>query len=345
LVKLASLRAMTTSIQEEAISVLLEEANLKPNDVVAVAVNDPGVWVSPSEWSQKETWYSISSGKLLARRTGMNVIDSFVPADWSPKGYGRAFLALPYWILLSSKEKARLVLDVGETARWTYLPAAKSKDSWSQTYYREVAPCGSILNFFTRQATKGATLVDLGGKLSVQGRSPNELLDFWRDAQQKARCIDDLPQRYYTTSLSGTFNELFYFDTLKLTPPRKFSTLDALCGAVYWIAEEIKASLDSYHFSEPYEIVLTGATRQNGLLFSRLSTLIKQNAFHRLSEYGFIEDSFDGAAAATLGILFAANIPAAWPELHGVKSPALLGRASFGTLESSRRLLHFANRK
>lgn len=345
LTKLSLLRSMIVDIQEEAFSELLADSGVKPQEVVAIALNDPGIWTGPCDWKPRESYYPLSDGSLLATRTGINVIYSFVPADWSPLGHGRAFLSFPYWILLSSSDRGRLILDLGETGRWTYIPPSQTADSWSKTLYREVVPCGALLNLFTRQVTKGESSIDLSGKLSVQGKNSGELLSFWREYQDKACESVNLQQRYYSTSHSGLLNETFYFEALKSAPPRKFSSLDALCTSVHFIAEQIKDSVESNgkQFAAPYDVVLIGAAKQNGLLFSILSTLMKSSEFHKLSEYGFLEDSFDATAVATLGILFAAGIPAALTELHGVKSDALLGRIVPGTSESRNLFLKFAS--
>lgn len=340
--KLALLREMIETIQEEAIREITSDSGISLSEIVAVALNDPGLWLKNAEWTPFATCYSLSDASLLASRSGLNVINNFIPSDWSPLGYGRPFLTIPYWILLANAEKGRLLLDLGETARWTYLPPSKTANAWQQSLYQEVVPCGAMLNLFTCQASKGEISIDAGGKLSVQGKRPEDLNEFWTDARNHALESLDISSRYYSTSGSGALNELFYMDALKAARPRKYSSLDALCASVYWIAEQVAESLDLQRGIDSYEVVLSGASRQNRLLFSRLSALLKTNEFHYLSEYGFLEDSFDSVAVAVLGILSIAGSQTSYSGMFGVKVTNPLGSISPGSNEAWKHLLAFA---
>ena len=344
LANLSLLRKMTTSIQREAVHELLADSNVAQGKIVAIAVNDPGIWL-PSEDEQSGYRYSVSDGASLAVQTGMNVFSSLFPSDWSQKNCGSSFLTFPYWVLLSNRDKARLLIDLGETARWTYIPANQTSDSWSHILHNEVVPCGSLLNLFTFQATKGESLIDVGGRLSVQGRRSSELLDFWDRFQCQTLNGKKLPPRYYVSSQGDVLNEMFYFDSLK-SAPQKFSSLDALCGSVYWITEQIKKSVNIHapKFKEPYDIVLTGGAKQNGLLFSRLSELFETNAFHKLSEYGFLEDSFDAVAVATLAALLASGTPIPLANSNNSSNNNYFwGKTSPGIPEAWTRFIKFAS--
>ena len=345
LARLSLLRTMTTTIQKEAVSELVADSDVTPNKIIAITVNDPGInLISDSDRSSLR-YYSLSDGAALAKHTGTTVISSLLPNEWSPKDQECSVLSFPYWILLSDPVKARLVIDLGETARWTYLPSSKTSTSWKDMLFHEVVPCGSLLNLFTSEATKGKSFVDVGGRLSVQGQCPNELLEFWGGFQRQTIGNHELPPRYYTPSNASVLNEIFYYNSLK-SAPQKFSALDALCGSVYWIAEQIKSSVEYYEplFKEPFDVILTGGAKQNGLLFSRLSDLFKPGEFRQLTEYGFLEDSFDAVAVAVLGALFSTGTPVPLPN-NSSKSDCFWGEISPGTQEAWTRFLTFASGK
>ena len=346
LARLSLLQSMMVSVQKEAISELLADSSFDFNKIVAVAVNDPGIGLVANGSESSAHCYSISDGGLLAAQTGMNILSSFFTSDRSSLGIERSFLTVPYWILLSNHDNASLLIDLGETARWTYIPSNKKLKSWNDSLYQEVVPCGSLLNLFTLQATKGESLIDVGGRLSVQGQRPNELLEYWDQIQSQTRGSRKLSPRYYASPHGDVLNELFYFDSLK-SAPKKISSLDALCGSVYWITEQIKKSVDlnALLFKEPYDILLTGGAKQNGLLFSRLTDLFGTNAFHNLSEFGFLEDSFDAVAVAALAALWATGNPASLPQSSGSDSNNnyCWGKASPGTPEAWSRFVQFAS--
>ncbi len=344
LTKLASLRSMAATIHEEALEELLADAGVRRDELVAVALSDPGVWAPATVWNDRSTNCGLGSGALLAERTGLNVVDAFSVKDSSDSGRGDPVFAFPYWILLGGGERDRLLIDLGATARWTYLPSATvDKRSWARVRFGEISPCGSLLDALTEQATKGESRIDIGGKLSVQGRRLPALLDFWRDGVRENEGKDALPPRYFSSPLSKTLNETFFLEQIQNAADQKWSSLDALCAAVHWIAESVAATVDEIaaQVSAPFDVVLTGAAKQNGLLFNRLSTLLAPRSPRSLAEYGFAEDSFDAVAVATLGVLFAAGIPAALPELTGASREALLGRAAPGTPENWERFWRF----
>ena len=305
LARLSSLRAMTTSVQQEAISELIADSGVSPDQIAVVAINSPNIWFTNSDVESDVVRYAISDGGSLAARTGMNVYLPNFSCSKTQNGHERSFLAFPYWILLSNHDKARLLIDLGENARWTYIPSSKNPSSWNNLIFRDVIPCGSLLNLFAFQASKGESVFDLGGRLSVQGQCPQELLEFWKRLELQILNIRKLPSKYYTSSNENVLNERFYFDSLK-SAPQNFSAIDALCCSVYLIAEHIKASVDLHAklFQEPYDILLTGGAKQNGLLFSLLSESFKPSVFHQLSESGFLEDSFDAVGLAVSAAIF-----------------------------------------
>ena len=343
LTQLFQIRVMLTSLQVEALEALLAETDVRKEEIVAVAINDPGVWTRSADWDAPPTRCGLADGAALAEKTGLNVVDAFVGKDWSTEGRGLPVFALPYWILLGGSERDRLLIDLGETARWTYIPSSTvDKKSWSRVAFQEVVPCGSLLNALTEATTKGQTRLDVGGRLSVQGSRNAELLDFWREAR-RARGKDALPPRYFSSPLSSTLDAPFYLEALQKDESRRFNALDALCTAVHYVAESIAENVEANaaRFNEPFDVVLTGAAKQNGLLFNRLSALFAPRQFHSLDEYGFLEDSFDAVAVATLGALFAAGVTASLPQLTGAARESLLGRVSPGTPENWKRFWQF----
>ena len=343
LTQLFQIRVMLATLQTEAIEALLAETDVRQDELVAVAINDPGVWTRAADWDAPPTRYGLADGALFAEKTGLNVVDAFVGKDWSTEGRGVPAFALPYWTLLGGSERDRLLIDLGETARWTYIPSATTdKKSWSRVAFQEVVPCGSLLNALTEATTKGRSQLDVGGRLSVQGSRNAELLDFWREAR-RVRGKDALPPRYFSSPLSSTLDAPFYLEALQKDESRRFNALDALCTAVHFIAESVAESVEANaaRFNEPFDVVLTGAAKQNGLLFNRLSALFTPRQFHSLDEYGFLEDSFDAVAVAMLGALFAAGVPASLPQLTGAARESLLGRVSPGTPENWKRFWQF----
>jgi len=90
--------------------------------VLAVAVDDPGLWRRVSGWS---AYTGLCDTARLAELSGLNVIDAFPARDLAQEGHGRPLLPIPHWILLHDSEKTRVLVALGRAMRLTYLPGSR----------------------------------------------------------------------------------------------------------------------------------------------------------------------------------------------------------------------------
>lgn len=333
LAKTILLRNMIASIQEEALNEILSDDAIPRAEILAVALNDPGFWLKSFDSEKQFSFLPISDAGLLAERSGLNVIDSFYAKDWTPTRSGNPFLLLPYWLLLNGGDRDKVVVDLGERARWHYIPCGvKDKESWRRAFTVETSPCGSLLNLFARESSKGRSFIDVGGKLTVQGRRSQELLVYWQEFASTFKTSRNF-SKY--SPLASIPNENDLFDSVNRFPG-KVSSLDALCTAAHWIADSLDASLREHteQIGASYDFIITGATKQNGLLFNRASQLLPPHSPRSLVDYGFLEDSFDAVAVAMLGILFMSNNSAIQSSLTSSPHDRLLGRLTPGSPEA-----------
>ena len=333
------LRYLISLLEEEAIQQLMTENHQENNSVVAFTVSDPGLRTRFTQWGKQLRYHTLSDAALLAQKTGFNIIDAIHNKDVVENGQGRPLLSLPQWVFLNQDDRKRLLLDLGVTARWTLFPKADTETAWQQIQYHDIGPCGNLLNFLTYQISKGELNRDIGGRLSVQGRSIPELLHQWLEL---TRDLDHHSEK--DSSLKTSIS--CYLSTLQQSGNiASWSLQDILCTAVHWLAEQIHRDFQrSFPDGDIPEIILTGAARQNGLLFNRLSALFHPHQIHLLSEYGFQEDTFDAMAVAMLGVFFVSRIPAALPALTGADRPSVSGRLTPGNNLSWKTLLQWNER-
>lgn len=336
LMKLTDLRIMLASVLEEAVTELLNDLRylVEKKDIVAVVTSAPLLCVHSIQWEGQEAFYSVIDSSSLAQKIGINVIDSLMlrDADFSRHS---TFL-LPFEILLGSSDRNKLVIDLGEQARWYFLPTLKKdRGAWKRLQYNEVAPCGSLLRLLTKQATKGEVECDFGGKLSVQGRCVSELLDYLRHDVSIGK-KNDSADALFLSGADNTVKEKLYVDSLLNFTP-KASSLDALCTSVHWISDMVIENVSRYRETlgnEQFDIILMGGAKQNGLLFSKLISGFPSHSIHSVKEYGnFHEDSLDSVAVGVLGALFVMDIPMVWSN-KGITNNGRLGRLTVGSLDS-----------
>lgn len=339
--KYAELRVMLAAVSEEAIDELLTGTELKKDDVVAVSVNAPAFHLESKQLRGTETILSTVDALRLSESTGLNVIDGFATSEFSCGN--RELFLYPYWILLGDASRDKLVIDLGDTARLYFLPRYNplSDESKGKLRYEDVVLCGRLLDGLTKSATKGEAEIDVGGRLSVQGRCVKELLDLWREGGNEGSSSN--ANGVSAASKKDALNESYYLSKL-LSAETKVSTLDALCTAVHWIVEQIQTTVQKYErdgCGSSYDVLLLGGGRYNGLLYSKLSSIFASRRINVIDNF-FSEDSFDAVANAVLGVLRVQGVPAYWYDGTDLKK-RVCGRIVPGDFEAYKRLQHFSS--
>lgn len=312
---LADLRNMTAVLQEEAVVDLLNKTDITAERIVAIVLNTPAVWKTSESDKSQGIAFGLNDGLVLAQKTGINVVDLQGTFDFTH--VRQNIMLLPYWILLDNGENKnnKVLIDLGNSARWFFIPSSSRMggESWKKLQFKKIGPCGAFLDCITNRITKGKNCVDVGGKLSVQGRCINELLMQWN---RISNSIVLKGNSSFVASCDGSScclsewglddrDENIYLESLLKVLPDVVS-VDTLCTASQWIVEQIVTSIETYKISfgqEPFDIVLAGAVKRNGLLLNKLTTALSPRPVYHLSDL-FLgsEDSFDSVATALLGL-------------------------------------------
>lgn len=321
-------------VEDEAIEELLGESRLTKNDVLAVGVHDPGLCLSTP---QGFYYQSLCDAPLLAEQTGLNIVDAFPLQDVASGGHGGPVLPLPAWIFLKSESRDRIVLDLGRTARMMYLPKAKNAFSHQRIQYRDIVPCGSLLDALTWELTKGETSIDVGGRLTVQGCQIPELLDQFRKLAPTRESWHPLglsPERHLKTAFASA--------------DAGHSYQDVLCTTSIYIAEAVSETLRTAlaehandrtpDTSEP-ELLLTGAGRLHGMLLNLISSQLGKRSMIPINQLGFPTETFDALCVAMLTLMAVDRIPSGLPTLTGSETSKPLGRITPGGIGVWQRLL------
>lgn len=315
------------SVEEEAIIELIGESRLPKNEILAVGIHDPGVF---QRTSNGLFYQSLCDGPSLAEQTGLNIIDAFPAQDVASHGHGGPVLALPSWIFLKSDSKDRILIDLGGTAKITFLPKAEHAFSHQKIQYRDIVPCGSLLDTLTWQLTRGKTLIDVGGRLTVQGCQITSLLD-------DLRAIPGLEYAWNSQGLSPKP----LLDVLAKFDLSEHSTQDVLCTASYFIAEAVAGGVQKmleYCDSEP-EILLTGSARMHGMLMNVISSGLGKPVMTPITQFGFPTETYDAICVAMLSLMTVDQIPSNIATLTGSETSKSLGRITPGSVAAWQKLL------
>ncbi|MDR1963199.1 MAG: anhydro-N-acetylmuramic acid kinase [Planctomycetaceae bacterium] len=327
-------RRELASVEEEAIDELLAESHLAKNDLLAVGIHDSGIRCQTA----KGLYYqSLCDAPFLAEQTGFNIVDAFPTQDIASNGKGGPLFPLPIWIFLKSELSNRILLDLGRTARLTFLPKAENSFSHQRISQGDIIPCGSLLDTLTWELTGGETSIDLGGRLTVQGCQIPALLS---DLRALSVPQDDWSpyglsaERYLKTATKATHDGHSYQDVLCTTS----------CFIAETIAERILKMIAEHttnnhpEFSEP-EILVSGAGRMHGMMMNLISSQLRRRAMTPITRLDIPTETFDSLCTAMLTLMAVDHIPASLPHLTGSETTKPLGRITPGSITNWHRLL------
>jgi len=315
-------------IEEEAVQELIAESKLTASDVLAVGIHDPGLRTATPHGFFYQGLCDVSR---LADQTGMNIIDSFPLQDIAAGGNGGPLFPLPTWIFLKSETKPRVIIDLGRTARLTFLPRVENAFSHQKIQQIDAVPCGSLLDTLVWQLTGGKTAVDTGGRFAVQGCQNLQLMSALRTAvpaKEEWSPTGLKPDRYLTIAEKLAQSGL----------PQQ----DILCTVSCFIAEMVAGQalrLMKTHGSLEAELLVQGSGQQHGLLMNSLMTHLPGRTLIPLSQLGVPVDTLDALCTAMLALLAVDHVPGNLPHLTGSETAKPLGRITPGSIAHWHRLL------
>ena len=328
-----------TGVEEEALDELLAESRIPKAEILAVGLQDPGWWDIEGP---TRMYRSLSCPDSLAERTGISIVDSFPARDVACGGAGGPLLPFPAWIVLCCEEKNRVLLDLGKTARLTFLPSAKQPAAHEQIDFKEICPCGSLLDELTVQLTRGKAGIDSGGHLTVQGKHLPSLLNYWNEFSKRmpSKNAGTVHSKNVWTPAGISPKHLIRF-ALEQAASENWSIRDILCTAAYFIAESIAREVENRYGKRKSatEVLLTGGGCGHGLLLSRLGKNLDGWTQKTIKDCGVAGDSFDAVCVAILALFFADQIPAAVPGITGAEIARTLGRITPGSPQNWARIL------
>ncbi len=329
---LGPLRAHLAESVAGLIQTLIADSSVPQDRVAAVAVRDCGFWQSGR--TGPDAHVGLTDAARLAELTGLSVIDGFTERDLACGGQGGPVTAVAQWLLLRHPKHTRALLDLGRTIRMTFLPAGGDPCALSGILSFDVGPGMRLVDLLAQRLTGGQSRFDPGGRLAVQGRRINELVDRWL-----ADASVDRPLPHWHPN--GMRPERLLTDALKTAAERAWSIRDLLCTATHFLAEmTVRAIGRRLPAAERLgELVLSGGGQHNGMLLREIGARLPEVPLLRSSELGIEDEALDAAATAMLGVMFLDRVPANSMAITGAEVPRVLGRLTPGSAQNWQRLI------
>jgi anhydro-N-acetylmuramic acid kinase len=288
-----------------AVMQLLSEAGMTAGDVAYLGFHGQTVLHAPRE---RRTW-QIGEGALLARLTGIPVVNDFRKADVAAGGQGAPFVPAFHRALAIGLEKPLAVLNIGGVANVTWI-GHPGIDGGDQILAFDTGPGNAMIDdWMLKHVGKP---VDLHGALAQAGLVDEAAVArflahrFFALPAPKSLDRDDFRQFVLQSVLGG------------LNAADGAATLTAITAAAVAAARA--------HFPKPaVRWLVTGGGRLNPTLMDELRRRL-QAPVDPVEAVGWNGDALEAQAFAYLAVRSVRGLPLSFPTTTGVPQPMTGGK-------------------
>lgn len=263
---------------------------------------------------------------LLAKITGLTVIDDFPARDIVHQGRGGPLESVGAWLLLGDRglvpgRVIRGLLDMGTTTRFHLLPPRHPQQLPAHLMEFDLGPALNLLDGVVQHLTCGVRRFDAHEQLAVQGKKIDALLGRW----------DELPSEMLWDPRGNSADRLLN-EFADMRADADWQEADILCSAIHAIVNRIITFI-KYRLppSQPIgQLVLAGRLRQHQFLQDQLTRRLPELHLERIDSFGITSEAWPAASAALLAALHIDQIPCNSYGLTGTDTPRVLGRVTPG---------------
>ncbi len=271
-----------------AVDWLLGKAGVQPADIDLIGFHGQTLFHDPAAHF---TW-QIGKGALLARLTGIDVVNDFRSADVAAGGQGAPLMPLYHQALSSELPKPLAILNIGGVGNITYL----GPDDEIAAF--DTGPGNALLNDWV-SGTIGRDY-DENGMLARQGRVHAGILDQW------------LSDPYFTSVPPKSLDR----DMWDLTPLEGLSTVDGAATLTAFTVQAVAQSLKHLPVA-PQNWYIAGGGRHNTMMMEALTEALAVSVAP-VEGLGWNGDALEAEGFAWLAVRSLRGLPLSLPSTTGV---------------------------
>jgi anhydro-N-acetylmuramic acid kinase len=264
---------------------VLAEWNISPKEVDMIASHGQTIFHFPNE-TMKST-LQIVDADHIAQRTGIITISDFRQKHVAKGGEGAPLAEIMDEALFRSKEKNRLLLNLGGIANFTWLPASKTGEP---SLTSDIGPANTLINEAMKKHFNEA--FDEDGKVAASGKVNSELLKYlllepyFRKPFPKTTGQEDFNLNLVEELMEGY--------QIKLDPEDLVATLTHLT------IQSISRTFDQLIGDQSFDIYVSGGGVHNSEIMKGLKERLLNATFRDLEELGFSGDAKEAVLIAFL---------------------------------------------
>lgn len=291
-----------------------KKAKVNINSIDYISSHGQTIYHMPNEYS------TLQIGELsnIAAVTGCITVGDFRPSDMAYRGQGAPLVPYVDFILFSSKDKGRILLNLGGIANITVLKAGGSDE---EVIAFDTGPANVLIDEVVRIITDGRQLFDDGGKLALQGKIDEEWLDeiILKDKYLSKKPPKSTGREYYTKEFAMSL----YTYGIK----RGLDNYSILATITAYTAKSIKNQIDKFVLNRIKidELFVSGGGSHNQMIMKLLSKYIKANV-KSVESLDFSGDAKEAIAFAILGNEFLCGETNNIPNATGSNRNVIMGK-------------------
>lgn len=262
--------------------------------------------------------FQIGELAVIAERTGIVTVGDFRPSDMAVGGQGAPLVPFVDYLLFASKEKGRMLLNIGGIANVTVLPAGARPE---EVIAFDTGPGNVLIDALVTQVTGGKQTFDVNGELAAQGTVSNAWLHelIAEDTYLHVAIPKSTGREYYTVVRAQ--------ELLEQGQGRGLAIEDVIATVTAYTAHSI-----AYHirqFVEPTysieELIVSGGGVHNPVLLEELKRAVQQQVLV-LEDLQYSSDAKEALAFVILGNQFLHGLPNNLPSATGAQRSVSMGK-------------------
>lgn len=280
-----------TLFHADVVHRLVAESGLQPGEIDLIGFHGHTVFHDPDN----RRTCQIGDGDLLARETGIDVIDDFRAADVAAGGQGAPLAPVYHVALARELERPVAILNLGGVANLTWI----SPDGGAVAF--DTGPGNALIDDWVRQT--GGVDYDDGGRLARAGRA---------DADIVAKLID---HPYFDRPAPKSLDR----DAFSLDPLKSASLQDGAATLTAFTAEAVAHAARQLP-APPLRWLVTGGGRRNPSIMAALRSALGAPV-EPVEAVGWDGDALEAQAFAFLAARSLRGLPLSFPQTTGVAGP------------------------
>ena len=256
----------------------------------------------------------IGESSVISERTGISVISNFRERDMAAGGKGAPLVPYLDYLLLRSRGRGRVAVNIGGIANLTAIPPNSSTD---KLIAFDTGPGNMVIDQLVSRITLGRQTFDRDGAIAASGNADPKLLNkLLRDKYLRAKPPKTAGREQYGAEFVTKL-----LDT-------ELSTEDLIATATALTAESVALGIRNFVMPEMRidEIFVSGGGVHNPTLMGLLRKAMDPIPVLETSEAGLDVDAKEAVAFAVLAYETAHQRPSNVPPATGARRSVVLGK-------------------